>query len=248
MNESADLASTSTSEVDLILQCEIDQVVLEVREHDSGAVISQWSRTWVATGDDGSAITELDPHVWWNAFGECWLEARTAHSAAEVLSLAVRGGDEVLVCIGADGEPLRPALCGSDPRMEPDAKWLVSQLPEGAADWERITGSVPTSAQMVAKCSWLHRSEADLWNQIDQLLPLAAWMAGKLTSGSARPVITEEMARSTGFWSVNDGAYSRLICQIIDSKGDLTAQLPTVASRADSTTMGVWNGISVSCG
>ncbi len=248
MTEFADPALSSAPEVDLIVHCQVDQVVLEVRDRAADVMISQWSRSWVATGEDGLPATELDPHVWWNAFGECWQEALAAHGSAEIHNLLVLGGNDVLVCVGTDGEPLRPALCGPDPRMEPDAKWLASQLPGGAADWERITGSVPTSAHMVAKCSWLHRSEADLWNQIAQVLPLSAWMGFKLTAASPRPTITAEVALSTGFWSMSEGAYSRLICQIIDSERDFMTCLPEVAGTGQSAINGEWNGISVTCG
>lgn len=256
MTESADIADSTAPEVDLVLRCQADRVVLEVRDHDSKTMISEWSRTWAATGDDGQSATECDPHVWWNSFGECWQEAISVHSAATIAGLWITGAEDVIVCVDADGELLRPALCGPDPRMDPDAKWLLSQLPGAAADWERITGSAPSSAQMVAKCSWLHRSETDLWNRIALIAPLSAWLAAKLAGASdegsprsmARPVISAGMAESTGLWSVIDRQYSRLICQIIDSNRDLMACLPHVATGGQTVATGQWNGIPVICG
>jgi IMP dehydrogenase len=151
-------------------------------------------------------------------------------------------------CVDASGEVLQPALCGPDPRMEPDAKWLISQLPGGADDWERITGAAPSSERMVAKCSWLHRSDPDTWGQIAQLLPLSAWLVGKLAGTSQPPEISPALAQTTGFWSVGDGAYSRLICQIIDAKRDLVGCLPSVSAWGRAQASVEWNNIPVSCG
>jgi sugar (pentulose or hexulose) kinase len=240
-----DPAEYPSLELELHLRCEVDAVVLEVRDHDNAANISEWSRRWEATGDDGEATAELDPHQWWNSFGECWQEALAVHGAAAISQLWIHAAPDVLVCIDGEAEVIRPALCGADPRMEPDAKWLLAQLPGGAEDWVRITGAAPTSAQMVAKCSWLHRSEAAAWSQLGKLLPLSAWLAAKLT-GSA-PLISETTARSTGFWSIPDAQYSRLICQIIDSDRDLLEALPAVAPRGQIATVGQWNGVTVNC-
>jgi sugar (pentulose or hexulose) kinase len=248
MTESGNPVASAAEQISLVARCHVDQIILEVHGHPTDAILSEWSRSWEAYGDDGQPLSELDPHVWWNAFGECWLEAIAAHGAAEITGLSIQGGDTVLVCVDASGEVLQPALCGPDPRMEPDAKWLISQLPGGADDWERITGAAPSSERMVAKCSWLHRSDPDTWGQIAQLLPLSAWLVGKLAGTSQPPEISPALAQTTGFWSVGDGAYSRLICQIIDAKRDLVGCLPSVSASGRAQASVEWNNIPVSCG
>jgi xylulokinase len=241
----SDPAEYPSLELELHLRCEADSVVLEVRDRHNSANISEWSRRWELDGTHGGAVHELDPHQWWNSFGECWQEALAVHGAAAISQLWIHPAPDVLICIDDAAEVIRPALRGADPRMEPDAKWLLAQLPGGAEDWVRITGAAPSSSQMVSKCSWLHRAEPETWSQLGQLLPLSAWLAAKLT-GSA-PVVTEALARSTGLWSIPDAQYSRLICQIIDSDRDLVKALPAVAPTGQIATVGYWNGVRVNC-
>jgi xylulokinase len=237
-------------ELDLVVSCRLGAVSLEVTDHGTGAKISQWERTWGATSAGGTPMTEVDPHLWWNGFGECWHEALSSHGAARPKSLVIYGGHDVIIGVDSRGEVIRPALCGADPRMEPDAKWLLSQLPGGGADWEQLTGLVPTSAHLVSKCSWLHRSEPDNWAQIDQLTPLSAWLGSRLTG--AQPAVTAAGAQQTGFWSLVEGGYSEVICRIIDADRDLRHCLPRVVT--DSATVmgnaaltGEWNAIPVLC-
>jgi sugar (pentulose or hexulose) kinase len=235
-------------ELDLVLSCRAGAVSLDVNDHGTGAKISQWERNWSVAGADEASLTEVDPYLWWNGFGECWHEALSVHGAAHVSKLVIQGGHEVMICADSSGEVIRPALCGPDPRMEPDAKWLLSQLPGGASDWERITGLVPSSAHLVSKCSWLHRSEPENWARIARLTPLSAWIGSQLTG--AEPVITAAVAQGTGLWSPVEGAYSRLICQIIDADRDLRNFLPKVAIASetevgDTALIGEWNGITV---
>jgi sugar (pentulose or hexulose) kinase len=241
----SDPAEYPSLELELHLRCEADAVVLEVRDSRSAANLSEWSRRWEGRGDGSDNASELDPHQWWNSFGECWQEALAVHGAAAISQLWIHATADVLVCIDDDAQVIRPALYGADPRMEPDAKWLLAQLPGGAEDWVRITGAAPSSSQMVAKCSWLHRSEAQSWSRLGKLLPLSAWLATKLTESA--PLITEATARASGFWSIPDAQYSRLICQIIDSDRDLMDCLPAVAPAGQIATVGQWNGVTVNC-
>jgi hypothetical protein len=77
---------------------------------------------------------------------------------------------------------------------------------------------------------------------------LSAWIGSQLTG--AEPVITAAVAQGTGLWSPVEGAYSRLICQIIDADRDLRNFLPKVAIASetevgDTALIGEWNGITV---
>jgi xylulokinase len=250
MNEAEVDVVNLPQELDLVLSCRAGAVSLDVNDHGTGSKISQWERTWGAFGADEAPLTEVDPHLWWNGFGECWHEALSVHGASQVLSLVIHGGHDVLICVDSDGEVIRPALCGADPRMEPDAKWLLSQMPGAGADWERLAGLLPTSAHMVSKCSWLHRSEPENWAQIDRLTPLSAWMGSRLT-GTA-PAVTTAAAQATGFWSLANGEYSQEICRIIDADRDVRNFLPKVVTATETTTgdaavIGEWNAITVLC-
>lgn len=212
------------------LACLRESVVLRTL---AGEVMRHW---------DAPAGSELPVATWTQAARECRAEAETRGLLTGVTALTIGGDLDVHVVTDAAGIPLRAAFCGTDPRMEPDAGWLLAQLPGAADDWERITGAVPHSGRLVARCSWMHRSTPDLWAQVGRLCSLPEWVAGDMAE---HPVsITAEMAAASGFWSILDGSYARLICAIIDSDRSLESALGRVAAPAHGV-VGTWDGLDL---
>ena len=155
--------------------------------------------------------------------------------ASSVEIVAVPG----LVALAADGRLLHRPLVGPGPETEPDAGWLCRQLPGGADDWVAAVGAPPTAGGMLARLSWLHRSEAEAWAGMATALTPAAWMVRALTG---RAVTTEADAASTGCW--NPGGWRFDLLAIVDRDRDWSEALPAVADPGSSA-VGVWRSVPV---
>lgn len=196
----------------------------------------------VAQGWDAPSGSELSADIWMQAVRDCRAHAMDRGLLDGITTVAISGDLEVHVVTDAEGVPLRPAFCGPDERMAPDVGWLLTQLPGAGDDWERITGAVPHSGQLVARCSWLHRSAPELWAHVRRLCSLPEWVAGQLVE---HPVaITAEMAAASGFWSISDASYVRLICALIDADRSLELTLGRV-DAVGRDVIGTWEGLDV---
>lgn len=212
------------------LLCTREAVVLQA---GGGEVIRRWE------APHGS---ELPAETWIEAVHACRAEATDRGLLRDITTMTLSGDLGVHVMAEADGTPLRDVFCGADERMAPDASWLLSQLPGAGDDWKRITGGLPHSGQLVARCSWLHRSDPELWARVGRICSLPEWVAGRLVS---HPVpITADMAAASGFWSSVDAAYSRLICAIIDADQTLESALGQVDPVAGGV-VGTWEGLDL---
>jgi len=146
-----------------------------------------------------------------------------------------------LVALGADGAVLR-YVAGQQPDTSPDAGWLTGRLPGGAADWVAAVGSAPAASWMLAKLSWLHRSDDAAWAAMRSALTPRAWLTQQLT-GLATTSAAD--AISTGAWAVDEGWRFDLLA-IVDSQREWSEFLPQVVP--DGTPLGEWRGLAVRAG
>ena len=86
-------------------------------------------------------------------------------------------------------------------------------------------GSVPVAAFTIAKLSWLHRSEPDVFGRMERVMLPHDWLAWRLTGeyGTDRGD-----ASGTGYWSPAAGAYRTDLLEIVDRELDWAAMLPPV--------------------
>lgn len=147
-----------------------------------------------------------------------------------------------LVAVGTAGEPVHPVLVGPSTATEPDAGWLTGRLPGGVGDWVAAVGSAPSSAWMLAKLSWLHRSDTAAWEAMAAALTPAAWLVRSLTG---RAVTTESDAAATGCWNAGGWRYDLLA--VVDGARDWTEALPAVADP-DVAAVGAWRSAAVVVG
>jgi xylulokinase len=112
------------------VDCSTQATKVLVVDAADGAVVSEGYSPHEVRGEGGAR--ETDPRTWWEA-----LRAALAQTglAGQVEALSIAGQQHGLVVLGADREPLRPAILWNDVRAAGDADLLVKEV--GAAEWAR---------------------------------------------------------------------------------------------------------------
>jgi xylulokinase len=156
--------------------------------------------------------TEVHPEAWWAALQEALARAG---GLGDVEAVAVAAQQHGCVCLGDDGEVLRPALLWNDTRSAAAASELVAEL--GAGDggrraWAEAVGSIPLAAFTVTKLRWLAEHEPATVRRTAAVCLPHDWLTWRLTgaSGSAaleRITTDRGDASGTGYWSAVTGEY-----------------------------------------
>lgn len=155
---------------------------------DTGEVLGEGRATHTVTGTGGAR--ESDPRQWWQALQDALAGTGYAERAEAV---AVGGQQHGLVALGADGEPVHPALLWNDTRSAGQAAALVDKL--GPEAWARRTGSVPNASFTVSKWAWL-RDQGRTGDVAAVRLP-HEYLTERLTG---RPAAERSDASGTGWW------------------------------------------------
>ncbi len=209
---------------------------VEVRDASSGELLSSGRAAHTPVTPP---VAEQDPTTWWSAFETAWDGA----GAPDVSAISVAAQQHGCVILDVDDEVIRPAKLWNDTTTAPDAGWLVSQLPAGAAGWAQACGSVPVAAFTIAKLSWLHRSEPEHWHRLSRVCLPHDWMTWRL---SGRLVTDRGDASGTGYWSPGEERYRYDLLAIVDGDRDWTGALPDVLGAVEPA--GTWRDALVGPG
>jgi len=208
---------------------------VEVRDADSGALVASGRAPHPAAVPPKS---EQDPAAWWHAFETAFAAAGSPDAAA----ISVAGQQHALVACDAEGTPVRPAKLWNDTETAPDAAWLIKQL-GGPEPWADACGTVPVAALTIAKLSWLHRSEPEVFARMARVLLPHDWLTWKLTGAF---VTDRGDASGTGYWSPSAGEWRFDLLAIVDKEKDWKSVLPAVLGPAE--TAGDWRSAVVGPG
>jgi xylulokinase len=192
-----------------------------VCDADSGAVVATGRAPHAPTTPPRS---EQDPRDWLAALDTAFDETGRRDECREISVGAQQHG---LVAVGPDDRPLRPAKLWNDTESAPDADWLLGRLSGGAAAWADAVGSVPVAAFTIAKLSWLHRTEPEVFRRIARVLLPHDWIAWQLTGELATD---RGDASGTGYWSPRTEGYRTDLLELVDDTIDWAGVLPPVAS------------------
>lgn len=197
---------------------------VELRDADSGALVGTGRAPHPSVTPP---IAEQDPSHWWHAFEHAYAQALAADSlaASDVAAISVAGQQHGLVALDDHDRVIRPAKLWNDTTSAADARWLLDQLPAGAAGWAQACGSVPVAAFTITKLSWLHRVEPDAWARLARVALPHDWLTLQLTG---RLVTDRGDASGTGYWSPVDGRYRWDLLAIVDGTRDWAHSLPEV--------------------
>ncbi|MFV1971316.1 MAG: xylulokinase [Acidimicrobiia bacterium] len=221
---------------------------VEIREIETGNLI--------ATGRAGHPsvhppVSEQDPDSWWDALVDAL--SQVSDHLGEVQAVSVVAQQHGLVCLDADGDPIRPAKLWNDTTSASQARALVERL--GADVWAQRCGLVPVSSITITKLAWLVDNEPHVVAGADAFMLPHDFLTFRL---SGQPVTDRGDASGTGWWSpVSEDYEPELLGLVVEDPQGLIERLPrvlgpkesagVVAAEAAAVT-GLTAGIPVACG
>ncbi len=165
---------------------------------ETGRVEASGRATHVVTGEGGGR--ESDPRGWWDALR---IAIGATGRAAEIDAIAIGGQQHGLVVLGADREPLRPAMLWNDTRSAPQAARLTREI--GAERLAERTGSRPVASFTITKWVWLREHEPASARAAAAIRLPHDYLTERLTGDA---VTDRGDASGTGWWSPGDEGYA----------------------------------------
>jgi xylulokinase len=204
---------------------------LEIRDADTGEIVASGRAPHPPANPPRS---EQEPASWLDAFESAGAQAGigSRHVPAAVSVAAQQHG---LVVSDVEGRVLRPAKLWNDTESAPDAAWLLGALPGGASAWAAACGSVPLAAFTIAKLSWLHRSEPELFRKVASVQLPHDWLTAQMTGSSTTD---RGDASGTGYWSPAEERYRYDLLSVVDGETAWEDMLPEVLSPTEQA--GTW--------
>lgn len=170
-------------------------VVVDV---DSGAQVAEGRAAHAVTGTDGAR--ETSPTQWLTALAQA---IDGCGYGSQIAAISVAAQQHGLVVLGAQRQPLRPAILWNDTRSGAEAALLVDELggPEACA---RLVGSVLTPAFTATSWAWLRRHEPEVAAAARAVCLPHDYITMALLGGGQ--VFTDRSDVSgTGWWSPGPG-------------------------------------------
>lgn len=186
---------------------------------------------------------------WWTALTESLAELTGQVDAHRIVALSIAHQRETFVPLGADREPLRPALLWLDERCADLLPELDTQL--GGTAYHELTGR-PLSANLaVGKLAWLARHEPDVFGAAHWYADVQSYLVHRLTGqlatgwGSADPLGLFDMRART--WAQDVLAAVGVRAEQLPALHPPAAVIGAVTAGAARVT-GLPAGLPVVCG
>jgi xylulokinase len=183
------------------VDCSTQSTKVLIVQPDDGRVVATGRGEHEVTGAHGAR--ETDPAGWWQALRAALHETGRA---ADVGAISVAGQQHGLVVLGADGQPLRPAVLWNDTRSAPDASDLRDR--QGGDWWAENVGVVPVPSFTVTRWAWLRRTEPEAARATRAIRLPHDWLTERLCG---RAVSDRGDASGTGWWSTRDESYTEAV-------------------------------------
>ena len=136
----------------------------------SGTVLGE-ERAGYDAAVPGPGLSEQDPQVWAQALRKTMreLRARVPAISVDLRGIGLSGQMHGLLALGADDQPLRPAILWNDAR---GTDWAAAAPPETLA----ITGIGPMPSFTAAKLHWLREHEPETHAAIARIILPKDWL------------------------------------------------------------------------
>lgn len=168
---------------------------------------------------------EQRPADWWSAFVRAVadLHGRVPDLATGVGAIAFSAQMCGVVCVDANGRPLRPAIIWLDKRAADETRRLIGGFPEllgydatRVAIWLTVANGAPSKNGMdpPGKIRWIARHEPEIWAATHKVLDVRDWLVLRATD---RMVTTADSANLTWLMNTRRGreAWSPRLCRIV---------------------------------
>lgn len=178
--------------------------------------------------------TEIDQAAWEFAAHEV---IANAGGLDGVDALSVGAQQHGMVCLGATGRLVRPALLWNDVRSAGAARALVREL-GGARAWAQAVGVVPLAAITVAKLRWLADHEPHHADRTAAVCLPHDWLTWRLRGEADIAALTTDRsdASGTGYYDAASGDYRVDLLEL--ALRGRRPHLPTVLGPSDGTNSG----------
>ncbi len=131
---------------------------------EAGSVLGQATAP-LTVSRPGKLISEQAPTDWWTATQSAVLQLpATLRGSVQAIGLA--GQMHGATLLGADDQPLRPAILWNDGRSFTECEELETLVP----DLRKITGNIAMPGFTAPKLLWVRSHEPDIFNQVRTVL------------------------------------------------------------------------------
>jgi xylulokinase len=186
---------------------------------EAGKVVASADRAYpVAMERPG--WSEQDPALWWEACESALAELDAGRCDGIGLSGQMHG----LVALGADDQPLRPAILWNDGRSQPQVDALLDEV--GLERLVALSGNRPLAGFTAPKLRWLAEHEPELPGRIRRIMLPKDYVRLRLTGEPACEVTD---ASGTLLLDVEHRRWSEALCEAF---GVDPAWLPPVHESA----------------
>jgi xylulokinase len=170
---------------------------------EDGAVLATATESYpLSTPHPGWA--EQDPEHWWQA-------SRRVLDALPDGPTGLSGQMHGLVCLGADGEVLRPAILWNDQRTAAECAEIESRI--GLERLLQLTGNRALTGFTAPKLLWLRAHEADVYARIRSILLPKDYVRFRLTG---ERLIDAADASGTLLYDVAQRRWSSEVCDALE--------------------------------
>lgn len=161
--------------------------------------------------------SEQDPEAWWTATDSA-VQALPAALRKQVRAIGLAGQMHGATLLGADDQPLRPAILWNDGRSFAECAQLEADIP----DLRTITGNGAMPGFTAPKLQWLRRHEPETFAGIACVLLPKDFVRLRMTGEKA-----SDMSDSAGTLWLDVGA-RRWSDTMLAATGLTSAQMPTL--------------------
>jgi xylulokinase len=181
--------------------------VKAVLVNDAGAIVATASRE-LALSHPAPLWSEQDPDAWVDAAIYAVDDLAAAHprETAQVRGVGLAGQMHGATLLGADGQPLRPAILWNDGRSHAECAELERRCPSLHA----ISGNLAMAGFTAPKLMWVARHEPDVFARVAHVLLPKAYVRYRLTGE-----MVEDMSDAAGtLWlDVGQRSWSATVLQ-----------------------------------
>ncbi len=126
---------------------------------------------------------EQDPGDWWAATAAAVRQLWEHVDPHRIAGVAVANQRETLGFLGADDEPVRPALVWLDERGRETMPGVVTAL--GADTIHRLTGKPPDLTPALYRVAWVRDHEPEIYRRTARFVEVHAYLTARLTGRRA---------------------------------------------------------------